>query len=190
MKKRFFSLKLIDETSGFTMVELVVALAVFAILTAVITPIFKQGSGFWESTQSKVELRQNLNPALELMAKTLRQAAPNTVSGTGNTPATQPGETVLECTVDGSSRNFLLKEGAGGAVYLELNSEPVTSTTLIKITEAQVSPLDSGSYGYKIAITGRYLAGSAVNDADKELKVETTVFLRQVPGVESWRELN
>lgn len=190
MKKRFFSLKLIKESSGFTMVELVVSLAVLAILTAVLTPIFKQGTGFWEATQSQVELRQNLNPALELMAKTLRQASPNTVVATGSTPATEPGDIVLQCDVEGDLRSFILKEGTGEAVYLELKSEPVTSSSLIRITEAMVRPLSSGSNGYEIEITGKYIGSGVVNSADSELTVKTTVFLRQVSGIETWKEDN
>lgn len=187
VKQRFFNIRIIQENNGFTMVELVVALAVFAILTAVITPIFKQGTGFWETTQSQVELRQSLNQALELMAKTLRQADPNTVTATENAPATEPGDMVLQCFVGGDPRNFVLKEGTGGAVYLELKSEPVTSSSLIRITEAMVRPLSSGSSGYEIEITGRYVGSS---EADSELTVRTTAFLRRVSGIEKWEEEN
>lgn len=190
--KKIIERSFIIDRSGFTLVELLVTITIFSIIVAATAPLFKQGEQFFQITQSQTELRQNLDIALSIMSKKIREA--NVVVGTPNQPlpAANPGDTVFSCSDDTSNSTFVLRKVTGGnCAYINYESdsisEPVTSTTLIKITSARVS---ESSGGWDITITGKYEGPSAINENYKELTVQTTVFPRNIDGVTTWNENN
>ncbi|MHB9094397.1 MAG: PulJ/GspJ family protein [Eubacteriales bacterium] len=174
MKHNAKFLKIRTDISGFTIVELLIAFSVFAVLVAVITPLFKQGSDFWQATRSEVELRQNLNSAVQLIGSELRQADPDSIQ-TGDAVN---GEKVVIYHVPGDSttRGFSLDTSSPGRLRF-INGDtvvPVTSS-VIDVTTADVVYSDPG---FNITVSGRYLRpGAGYKDIkdNGELTVVTTV---------------
>lgn len=172
------------ETAGFTIVELLVAITVLALLAAAVTPVFKQGNDYWQIIQSRTELRQSLNSALQLMAEELRQAKPGTIEVSEALPETANGdETVVTYDTNKSSasnhRSFSLTRSK--LRHLNFNyggkSVPITPTAAIDIIDVTVT--EQAGQGeaplYQIIIQGEYRLPNAVRADERRLTVQTVV---------------
>ncbi len=64
---------------GFTLVEIIIALTVFALLFTVIAYLQAKGTNSYTSTSQQVDVQENLRLALSKMSTELRAANPSTV---------------------------------------------------------------------------------------------------------------
>lgn len=171
-------------TAGFTMVELLIAITVLAVLAAAVTPVFKQGNEYWQIVQSRTELRQSLNSALQLMAEELRQAKPGTIDASEGRPETDSGdEPVVSYDINNGSdvehRSFSLSKSASR--HLNFNygekSVPITPTAAVHIIAATV--MEQAGQGqaplYQITIQGEYRLPNAVHAEERLMTVQTVV---------------
>lgn len=67
-----------EHAQGFTLVELLVSMAVFAMIMVVIFGLTQQAGNAWRSTSSKIEAFQGARAAFETITDTLSQATLNT----------------------------------------------------------------------------------------------------------------
>ncbi len=158
---------------GFTIVEMLIAFSVFAILAVAITPVFKQGNDFWQAAESEAELRQSLNSALQVISRELRQAEPGSIS-VGANP-------VVAYTANGQTRALYIVPNPGRpeARHIEFSDgSAVTPSLLVNILDFRVS---EDGFGYSISITGRYAGINNIRTENKELTVATRVFPRSEP---------
>ena len=194
MKSRFRFKELIKQNAGVTLIELLIAFVVFGVMVVAVTPVFKEGNDFWQVTQAQVELRQNLNSALQLMSRELRQAKPETININAHT-----GEIVrfkYDYSPSGAPNSFNLTESSGDMHYIEFNSEAVTAPHLINVTDARVVVISSEPPVYRIEISGEYTGRNKIapdnredlNAENRKLTVETKVVIRNSQGLEEWRE--
>lgn len=195
--------KIKSDISGFTIVEMLVAFSIFAILVVVVTPVFRQGSGFWQTTQGQVELGQNLNSALEFLSRELRQAEPGTILPYNNSAEPDGGwnRQVVTYNVDGEQRGISLSPVKTTARNVDQDSAQNSAPNAARNTaddQLQPKSLDFIRGGeevaitsstvdivtaevvyqepvYNIKITGRYLPHGAVHPDSRELTVETSV---------------
>lgn len=177
-------MEIIKNDSGMTMIELLIAFVIFGILVVAVTPVFKQGSDSWQDTKAEVELRQNLNSALQLMSRELRQAKASTVNvGTGDEIVRYK----YDYDTSGPHNSFKWL-GSGGRKYIDFSSESeskhVTVPDLINITDARVILVSSDPPVYKIRISGEYTKGNRTESHT----VETTVVIRSSSNLEEWQE--
>ncbi len=196
MKLRFECRELIKQNSGLTMIELLIAFVIFGVLVVAVTPVFKEGNDFWQVTQAQVELRQNLNSALQLMSRELRQAKANTIII--NHVSDEIVRYKYDYDTSGPHNSFNLMESSGGRHYLEFNGEPVTAPDLINIdtTETWIVLESSDPPVYKIQISGEYTGinkidpdnRNDINPGNRKLTVETTVVVRSTDNLEEWQE--
>ena len=183
MKFRFGCRELIEQNSGMTMIELLIAFVIFGVLVVAVTPAFKQGSDSWQDTQADVELRQNLNSALQLISRELRQAKDSTIN-------IGAGDEIVRYKYDydtSGHHNFIKRVKSGSSYYLEFNGDPVTAPELINITHAEVEQ-DGSNPVYFITISGEYIGRNEANPGNRKLTVETTVVVRSTNNLEEWRE--
>lgn len=163
--------------AGFTIVELLIAFSILAVLVVAVTPIFRQGNSFWQATQSQVELRQNLNSALQLIGREIRQAEPGTIKIIGSQSSDPNSQDIVTYEVysneSAQSRGFSIS-GTPRHLNFAVNGRvtPITSTSLIDIEEATVY-LDGTVY--KISISGRYLSPNNIHPDDRVMTVSTGV---------------
>lgn len=73
-----------SKKAGVTLIELLVALTVFALLMVAFYTVFKIGNKAYETGKKRVELTQNARVALDMMASQIRQALPGTLSIDGS----------------------------------------------------------------------------------------------------------
>jgi len=179
MKLRLRFMEIIKKDSGMTMIELLIAFVIFGIMVVAVTPVFKQGSDSWQDTRADVELRQNLNAALQLMSRELRQAKVSTINiGTGDEIVRYK----YDYDTSGPHNSFKWL-GSSGRKYIEFNSESVTASDLINITNVRVERVGAEPV-YEITITGEYTGGNRT----ESLTVETKVVVRSSSDLEEWRE--
>lgn len=181
MRREYRTLHLKENISGFTLVELLVAFAVFAVLVLVMTPVFKQGLDFWEITQSQVELRQNLDSATDFMSRELRRAIPGSIV-TGDPDyivSYNVYDDVDENVYNNPRYSFTIPQPKNGNHYIifqaggSAKQVEITSPSVIDIKSAVVeSPLYPDT-SYQITITGEYEGRNAVKAGNKELTVKT-----------------
>lgn len=184
------------DAAGFTMIELLIALTVFAVLAGAITPIFQQGNKYWQITQSRTELRQSLNSALQLMAGELRQANHGSIEASEALPEIANGDIpIVQYVVNSGSgtenRSFSLPKS--GRKHLNFNrgerSVSITPTAAIDIIAATVeSQPGQGQLLYKITIQGEYRLPNDVHSDDRLLTVQTYVAPRAELGTEPGAE--
>lgn len=182
-----------NDITGFTIVELLIALTVFAVLASVITPVFKQGNTYWQITQSRTELRQTLNSALQLMASELRQADPGSIEASEALPELPNGDRpIIKYSVNNGVENRSFSLPRSGKKPLNFNrggkSITITPATAIDIIEATVEEQPGQPPLYKITIQGEYILPNAVHPDDRMLTVQTYVApraeLQPEPGSE------
>jgi general secretion pathway protein J len=75
-------------TGGFTLLELIAAVAVLSILALILFEVFNQATRGWEQGQNRVESGQQARAALDFLARDLSQAIVNT---NGSLPPTFSG---------------------------------------------------------------------------------------------------
>ena len=171
---KFLRHRLKKDTSGFTLVELLVAFAVFTVLVLVMTPVFKQGTDFWETTQSQVEIRQSLNSAMEFMTKELRRSGSRSV-------VTGANESIVAYNVynDPKTYSFTLDPQEKNPQIHVINfragsSAPITLTSAsVDVTEVVIDSPSGNDQSYEIKITGRYVGRNAIKDGSKKLTIKT-----------------
>ena len=185
MKFRFRYTELIKQNSGLTMIELLIAFVIFGILVVAVTPVFKQGSDSWQDTKAEVELRQNLNSALQFMSREMRQAKEGNINtGAGNEIVRYKYDYDYDTS---GHHNFIKRVKSGSSYYLEFNGDPITAPELINITHAEVEQ-DGSNPVYNITISGEYIGRNEANSGNRKLTVETTVVVRSTNNLEEWRE--
>ncbi len=177
-------MEIIKNDSGMTMIELLIAFVIFGILVVAVTPVFKEGSDSWQDTKAEVELRQNLNSALQLMSRELRQAKASSI----NIEEDENEIVNYQYSTDGSTNYFKVEESSEGTHYIEFNSESVTAPALINITEACVVRLSSNPPKFEIAISGEYVGSNEIASRNRKLTVKTTVVVRSSSNLEEWQE--
>ena len=79
-KNHTFTLSHFHTCKGVTLVELLVAVSMFALLMVAFYSVFKIGNKAYETGEKRVELIQNARVALDMMASQIRQALPSTLS--------------------------------------------------------------------------------------------------------------
>jgi|GEM_PF-6587055 len=191
------------DTAGFTLVELLISFSIFAVLVLAVTPVFRQGYDYWQIGRGQVELRQNLNSALEYIAGELRIAGGDSGSVTTGGEEPNSGFIVKYRYEDGGFNHYFFRlEGLGGGPrYIVFddgsNAAAVTSTSVVNIVDATVKRVNPGP-GYDISITGEYV-GPDNRDPDTrqgikgdylKLTVKKRVVPRKTAGFEDWQEVN
>lgn len=70
-------LTIVEQTAGFTLIELMIALLLSSIITAMIFTAFRSQEKNYETQEQIIDIQQNLRAALEIMSEELRMAAYN-----------------------------------------------------------------------------------------------------------------
>ena len=120
--------------AGVTLIELLVALTVFAFLMVAFYTVFKIGNKAYETGEKRVELIQNARVVLDMMASQIRQALPDTLSIDGS------GKWItFYAPIDGT-------EGAEKIQFSRYSGEPgVGSETNTLYKRVDNPPTDSGN---------------------------------------------
>lgn len=66
---------------GFTLVEILVSVAIFAILIAAVSTVFLVGESSWQTNSVRMELQQELRKAMDWMKNDLRQTRDSAITG-------------------------------------------------------------------------------------------------------------
>ena len=99
---------------GVTLVELLVAVTMFALLMVAFYSVFKIGNKAYETGEKRVELIQNARVALDMMASQIRQALPPVA---GDSP-----DVVFEIGTDGKWITFYAPiDGTEGAEKIQFS---------------------------------------------------------------------
>jgi len=70
----------IKDRGGFSLVEVLVAVLIFAILSAAVSAVLLVGDASWQTNSVQVELQQELRKAMDWMKDELRQSGPVAIS--------------------------------------------------------------------------------------------------------------
>jgi prepilin-type N-terminal cleavage/methylation domain-containing protein len=172
-----YKLGINESSPGFTMIELLIAFIIFAMLVLAVTPLFKDGNYYWQAAQSQVELRQNLNGALDFISKEMRKADPE--SGAIQ-PESYPG--IITYSADGSTYQIYVTGSNSGVppyrhiVFDDGSAKVLTSPSKIDIISTNVY---SSSTGYEIWLTGEYKGSNNLDSSRERLTVHTNVVPRR-----------
>jgi type II secretory pathway pseudopilin PulG len=166
-----------NNSAGFTIIELLIAFIIFAVLVVAVTPLFRQGNYYWQAAQSQVELRQNLNNALDFISKEMRKA--DTDPGAIQ-PESDPG--IITYRTNGDTyRIYVAGSNTGSPPYRHVvfndgSDKTLTSPSKIDIVNTNVY---LNSTGYEIWLTGEYMGSNALNSSRERLTVHTNVVPRR-----------
>ena len=118
-----------NRTRGFTLVELIVTLVLFALLSVVLTLFFKPALDSWLAVRTRGDLVSEADQAMRRMLQDVRAAVPNSI----RTPATDCFE-LVPTSAGGRYRTGIDTATAGAAAV-----DPATTTTSLDL----LSPLSS-----------------------------------------------
>jgi prepilin-type N-terminal cleavage/methylation domain-containing protein len=116
---------------GFTIIELIVVIALFVILVSVIPMIFLTGLKSWSSGRNRAQIREEANLAMEMMVRDLGQADTITVATASaitfaaDVDNDNANETVAYSRDAG---NNLIRAVAGTAIALNSDTQALTFT--------------------------------------------------------------
>lgn len=115
--------------AGFTLVELVVAIAVFAAVITVVSSIFVSSVGSQRKNVNNQDVLDNARYVLETMGRAIRQSVIVTGNGTGSTlTVNHPTKGVITYVLD----NNQIKESIGGnAVALSSSNVSIQNLTFV-----------------------------------------------------------
>ncbi|MFH0740003.1 MAG: prepilin-type N-terminal cleavage/methylation domain-containing protein [bacterium] len=84
-------MKIINSKQGFSLVEVLVAMAIFVVAIVLVFSIYFTSQKFYQKTETKAEILQNARVVLERMTRELRQTQ-NIVTALPQTPDNPPSE--------------------------------------------------------------------------------------------------
>ncbi|MEK7629114.1 MAG: prepilin-type N-terminal cleavage/methylation domain-containing protein [Patescibacteria group bacterium] len=111
-KKNFqFSIFNFQKSEGFTLIELIVAMAVFSTVITIVSSIFVRTVGSQRKNINQQEVLENARYVLEIMGRAIRQSSIQTANGTSDSlDITHPVKNLITYQLD----NGQIKETSGG----------------------------------------------------------------------------
>lgn len=170
---------------GFTLVEMMVTVAIFSFILGICYALFICGSDSWEANSTRVELQQELRKAMDWMSQDLRQAGSASIV---DVPATggiftsitfrkSAGVSGGNHVWDASTTRYFLG-GTGGTQLLRQVGSQTASVIAQNIQSAQFSRQTSASnivdvslQAQKTTLRGKTLAGKTPIQASLTLKI-------------------
>lgn len=149
--------RLPDKQDGFTLLEMVVSIAIVAVVAVVLSQIFLVTLRTNAKTEISKDMKQNGELALESMVRLIQRAVrvTSTCDSTGTSSQSltiinaDGGETTFGCAVDGNSVR-LASSSASGTKYLTSNNVTLGGTTCPTST---LSFVCFGSSGLPASVT-------------------------------------
>ncbi|MBI2454430.1 MAG: prepilin-type N-terminal cleavage/methylation domain-containing protein [Parcubacteria group bacterium] len=154
---------------GFTLVELIVAIAVFATVVTVVSSIFVSSVGSQRKNVNNQDVLDNARYVLETMGRSIRQSVIVTGNGTGSTlTVNHPTKGVTTYVLDNSQ----VKESVGGNT-VALSSSNVSVQGLTFIVQGNGST-DNIQPKVTISISLKNAQGAASTESIANLQTTVT----------------
>jgi len=169
------------KSQGLTLVELLVALAMAALLSVALVATFASYSRTQTAQDNIISMQQNLRAALYLMGRDLRMAGYR-----GDNPATAPKAGVTDAKADSISFSFLNEEtGALSTItYLHYDSNADGMKDTLSRTMDADGPfiisedIDGVEFFYTLDGGGQSTAPATIGSLDDIRSVEITILAR------------
>ena len=112
---------------GFTLVELLVAMAMLGIVMAAVYSTYKSQQDSYASQEQVAEMQQNIRASLYQLARDLRMAGfnPQRAPNVGGFVTQLPDDGVGETTTDSATIAFTIDENANGVIDANDNDEQI-----------------------------------------------------------------
>jgi len=170
--------KIINHRDGFTLLELVVSVAIVAVVSAVLSQVFLITLRTNAKTEISKDMKQNGDLALESMVRMIQKAqritseclSTGTVSQSLTIINDDSAETTYECVLDGSVTK-LASTSAEGTEYLTSSNVTIGGT---QCTDSSLSFTCAGGAGVPASVTIAFqLSQSGMSDAAFEQTSES-----------------
>lgn len=171
VKKKATALSEQSESNGFSLIEMLVVMAVFAVLTVVMTQVLFVTIRGSKKSDATVRVRQNLESAVSSMERQLHNAVdvpvcPNPDVSTLTLEDINNETTIFSCI------------NIGNNGYIASNSARLTSTEII-ITSCSITCAGGGTSGTKSVLLNITAADAAATGSEKAtMSITDRVFLR------------
>jgi type IV pilus assembly protein PilW len=116
-----------SKQQGFTLTELLVAMAMVGIVMAAVYSTYKSQQDTYVAQEQVAEMQQNLRASLYRMARDLRMAGfnPQRAPNVGGFVTQLPDDGVGETTTDSTNIAFTIDENANGTIDLDDDDEQI-----------------------------------------------------------------
>lgn len=109
---------------GYSLIELLIVIAIFAILSIVVTQSVITSLKSSRKSESTIKAKESLSYALAIMERNIRNSKTITVATASPSPTT--GSTVTIEKDDGTSAIFQCKQNSEGIGYIEVTSSDIS----------------------------------------------------------------
>lgn len=89
-------MRIAKSDSGFTLVEVIVSLAIFSLIASVVLTLYLQGVISWRQQEQELDVQDNLRLAMDRIVREARQAQSIQIDKIGNPPYESPPVLVLD----------------------------------------------------------------------------------------------
>lgn len=176
------------DKKGFTLVEILVVLAIFSIMIAAISAVFISGIKIQANSVAQEQLLDQVNYAVENMSRSIRTAKKDIVGS-----CITSGDNYLPASGSDDSLGFIKKDSVlQECVYFRLVSDaiykgdsgsdgvPLTSDD-IKVTSLEFNVLEGeGTSGHQPKVTVYIEAESTRGDPLQRVRIQTTISQRDL----------
>lgn len=106
---------------GFTLVEIAVTLAIFSVITACIFLVMSSTRSMWYSSDSSIQLQQELRKALSQISDDLKQSSVNKIFLDSSLTLPFPNDGASYSTIV-----FFLNQGVDGSGVVQWSANPIS----------------------------------------------------------------
>jgi len=114
---------------GFTLIELMIAVALLGVGMAFITNMFLNGWRLWKRSYDELNIQRNTRDAVALITRSLREASAATVSISTPAGAQQFGQISFRT---GQGVGWIFRQSGTSIIYVtQMQAGPATGTTIL-----------------------------------------------------------
>ena len=103
---------------GYTLIEIMVTVAIFSVVVALISPLLTNMTSFWRLTQARAVIERDARVSMDLMNRAIRQAQSSTIV-LSNYPQQPPYSEISFTDIKGNSVSFYQQ---GNYLYEKFNT--------------------------------------------------------------------